>query len=130
MGSWYTPRELGKRAVIFWVSGSIGQMFSGFLQAAAYTNLHEVHGLAGWRWLFIIDAIITLPIAIAGFFFLPDLPLQGKAPWWLSKEVRLLIKSTAQGLTSSGVPTRLRQGFEPWQERQRSLVLEQGQTAH
>jgi ACS family pantothenate transporter-like MFS transporter len=62
-------------------------MFSGFLQAAAYTNLHDVHGLAGWRWLFIIDAIITLPIAIAGFFFLPDLPLSGNAPWWLSKEV-------------------------------------------
>jgi ACS family pantothenate transporter-like MFS transporter len=63
-------------------------MFSGFLQAAAYTDLHNVQGLAGWRWLFIIDAIITLPIAVAGFFFLPDMPLQGNAPWWLSQEVR------------------------------------------
>jgi ACS family pantothenate transporter-like MFS transporter len=66
-------------------------MFFGFLQAAAYTNLHNVQGLAGWRWLLIIDAIITLPIAVAGFFFLPDMPLQGNAPWWLSKEVRQLL---------------------------------------
>lgn len=87
MGSWYTPRELGKRSVIFWLSGTIGAMFSGFLQAAAYNNLNGVHGLQGWRWLFIIDAIITLPIAILGFFFLPDLPLQGKAPWWLKPKV-------------------------------------------
>lgn len=35
LGSWYTPREIGKRAMVFWLAGSIGQMFSGFLQAAA-----------------------------------------------------------------------------------------------
>jgi hypothetical protein len=47
LGSWYTPRELGKRAMIFWAAGTVGQMFSGFLQAAAYTNLHGVHGYEG-----------------------------------------------------------------------------------
>lgn len=49
LGSWYTPRELGKRAMIFWLAGSVGQMFSGFLQAAAYTNLSGVHGYAGCK---------------------------------------------------------------------------------
>ena len=51
LGSWYTPEELGKRAMIFWLAGLSGQMFSGFLQAAAYKNLNGVHGLAGWRWV-------------------------------------------------------------------------------
>jgi len=50
LGSWYTPQELGKRAMIFWLAGSVGTMFSGFLQAAAYTHLDGVHGNAGWRW--------------------------------------------------------------------------------
>jgi MFS transporter, ACS family, pantothenate transporter len=49
LGSWYTPREIGKRAMIFWLAGSIGNMFSGFLQAAAYTNLNGVHGHAGCK---------------------------------------------------------------------------------
>lgn len=49
LGSWYTPREIGKRAVMFWLAGSIGTMFSGFLQAAAYTNLNGVHGRSGCR---------------------------------------------------------------------------------
>ena len=31
-------------------------------------------------WLFIIDAIITLPIAILGFVFFPPLPLQDSLP--------------------------------------------------
>lgn len=38
------------------------------------------------RWLFIIDAIITLPVAIMGFIFLPGLPLQDKKEWWLTQE--------------------------------------------
>ncbi|WVQ64233.1 uncharacterized protein L199_002395 [Kwoniella botswanensis] len=86
LGCWYTPREIGKRAMIFWLAGSIGSMFSGFLQAAAYTNLNGVHGLAGWRWLFIIDAIITLPIALLGYAFFPSAPLQDKKAWWLTQE--------------------------------------------
>ncbi|KAL1410518.1 hypothetical protein Q8F55_004531 [Vanrija albida] len=106
LGGWYTPREIGKRAMIFWLAGSMGQMFSGFLQAAAYTNLNGVHGLAGWRWLFIIDAIITLPIALFGFFFLPGLPLQDKKEWWLTEEENKLAISR---LTRIG-----RKGKEPW----------------
>jgi hypothetical protein len=39
--------------------------------------------MAGWRWLFIIDGIISLPIALAGFFIFPGLP-SSKKPWWLT----------------------------------------------
>lgn len=47
LGSWYTPRDIGKRAMVFWLAGSIGNMFGGFLQAAAYTNLNGVHEREG-----------------------------------------------------------------------------------
>lgn len=125
MGSWYTPRELGKRSVIFWLSGTIGQMFSGFLQAAAYNNLNGVHSLQGWRWLFIIDAIITLPIAVLGFFFLPDLPLQGKAPWWLKPKASQAVSGPGMRvpaltprqefeLACARVNNRGSAGREPW----------------
>ena len=72
--------------MIFWLAGSVGTMFSGFLQAAAYNNLSGRHGLEGWRWLFIIDAVITLPIALFGYVFFPSIPLQGKKPWWLTAD--------------------------------------------
>ncbi|WOO80349.1 Pantothenate transporter liz1 [Vanrija pseudolonga] len=115
LGGWYTPREIGKRAMIFWLAGSIGQMFSGFLQAAAYTNLNGRHGLAGWRWLFIIDAIITIPIAIFGFFFLPGLPLQDKKEWWLTEEENQL---AIDRLRRVG-----RKGRTPWtKERVKTLL--------
>ncbi|KAK0205081.1 MFS general substrate transporter [Desarmillaria ectypa] len=74
IGSWYKPEELAKRACIFHTASAIGPMFSGFLQTAAYNGLNGVHGLAGWRWLFIIDGIITVPIALLGYLIMPDLP--------------------------------------------------------
>ncbi|KIY50074.1 MFS general substrate transporter [Fistulina hepatica ATCC 64428] len=73
-GSWYGPSELGKRAVLFICCSSAGTMFSGYLQAAAYTGLDGVGGRAGWQWLFLIDGIISLPIAALGFILIPNTP--------------------------------------------------------
>ncbi|TYJ53789.1 hypothetical protein B9479_005549 [Cryptococcus floricola] len=106
LGSWYTPAEIGKRATIFWLAGHLGTMFSGLLQAAASKNLDGVNGLEGWRWLFIIDAIITLPLAVAGFIFFPTQPLQGKKTWWLSDQEFSLAQ---RRLTKIG-----RAGKAPW----------------
>lgn len=41
------------------MSNNIAVMFGGYLQAAAYKNLNGVGGMAGWRWLFIIDGNTT-----------------------------------------------------------------------
>ncbi len=59
LGSFYKPGELGKRAVLFHCMGAVGQMISSVLAAATYTNLNGVNGIEGWRWLFIIDAVIS-----------------------------------------------------------------------
>ncbi|KAF2112789.1 major facilitator superfamily domain-containing protein [Lophiotrema nucula] len=84
LGSWYRPEEVFKRTGVWYVSNNIAVMFGGYLQAAAYKNLNGIGGMAGWRWLFIIDGIISLPIAIAGFFIFPGLP-SSKKPWWLTE---------------------------------------------
>lgn len=67
-------------------------MFSGYLQAALYKGLNNAGGLAGWRWLFIFDAIISIPIALWGFYAIPDLPSNTRARW-LTKEVRVLCRA-------------------------------------
>jgi len=42
--------------------------------------------------LFIVDGIISLPIALLGYFILPDIPEIAK-PFYLTKEVRFKITS-------------------------------------
>ncbi|KAK9472094.1 major facilitator superfamily domain-containing protein [Dipodascopsis tothii] len=74
VNSWYTRQELGKRNSIYACVWPLGQMFSGYLQAAAYDNLDGVKGMAGWRWLFVICTIITIPSSIIGVLFCPNVP--------------------------------------------------------
>jgi MFS family permease len=91
LSSWYRPNELFKRSGIWWISNNVGGMFGGYLQAAAYQGLNGVHGMAGWRWLFIIDGCISVPIAFAGFFLFPGLP-QSSKPWWMTEEEHALAR--------------------------------------
>ncbi|KAH8659763.1 allantoate permease [Xylariales sp. PMI_506] len=115
LGSWYTPQEIGKRAMIFWLAGSIGTLFSGILQAAAYTNLDGVKGYAGWRWLFIVDGIITLPLATAGFLFFPNLPQGGKKTWWTTEAEHVLSVKRMQAIK--------RAGKTPWTKEKAKRIL-------
>ncbi|KAJ7591205.1 major facilitator superfamily domain-containing protein [Mycena floridula] len=96
LGSWYKSSELGKRSAIFTSSGLAGTLFSGVLQAAVYKNLNGHAGRSGWRWLFIIDGVITLPIALYGFLIFPDVPKSTTA-FYLSDEERLLAKTRLEG---------------------------------
>ncbi|KAJ5506944.1 Major facilitator superfamily domain general substrate transporter [Penicillium expansum] len=84
IGSWYRKDELAKRSCIFHTSSGIASMFSGYLMDAVY-HLGGRGGFKGWQWLFIIDGVISLPVAISGFFILPDVP-EISDPWYLSKE--------------------------------------------
>ncbi|KAB8233988.1 putative FAD dependent oxidoreductase [Aspergillus alliaceus] len=84
IGSWYRKDELAKRSCIFHTSSGIASMFSGYLMAAVY-KLEGRGGFRGWQWLFIVDGIISLPIALSGFLILPDVP-EISNPWYLSKE--------------------------------------------
>lgn len=48
--------------------------------------------MSGWRWLFIIDGVISLPIALAGYLIFPGLP-SSKKPWWLTTKEHALAQS-------------------------------------
>ena len=89
MGSWYKRTELAKRITIFEASAVFGTTFSGYLQAAVYTNLDGVHGIAGWRWLYIVCGCMTVPIGLAILFVFPDNPYHNTA-WFLTDEERAL----------------------------------------
>lgn len=89
LGAWYTERELGKRSGIFTASGLAGTLIGGFIQTGIHKSLHNRLGLSGWRWLFIIDGLLTIPVALYGFFLFPDTPHTTKA-FYLSDEERSL----------------------------------------
>lgn len=69
-------------------SGSlISGAFSGLIAAGITGNMDGTRGLRAWRWLFIIEGAITVVIAFAAFFILPNFP---RTTTWLSEEERQL----------------------------------------
>ncbi|KAK9472932.1 major facilitator superfamily domain-containing protein [Dipodascopsis tothii] len=86
LGSWYQPHEIAKRMSVYDISACVGSMTSGFIQSGVYTSLNGACGLAGWRWLFIIDGVVSLPIAFLGYYCLPDYPHNTRALWLTPKE--------------------------------------------
>lgn len=74
LGSWYRSDEVGRRGGVFYAGLTLGTLTASLLQAAAMEYLEGRDGLAGWRWAFIINAVITIPLALLGYFVLPGTP--------------------------------------------------------
>ncbi|CAM1501381.1 Fc.00g105430.m01.CDS01 [Cosmosporella sp. VM-42] len=55
--------------------------FSSYLQAALYTGMDGHNGPPAWKWLFIFDGIIGIPIALYGYWAIPDAPQSSRAQW-------------------------------------------------
>ncbi|KAH7303994.1 major facilitator superfamily transporter [Stachybotrys elegans] len=102
LGSWFRDEELFKRAGVWFMGNSLGSMFSGYLQAAIYTNLNGVGGRAGWQWLFLVQGVITLPISFLGFAFWPGLPISPRR-WYLTEEERLLARKRLPTVETEGI---------------------------
>ncbi|KAF2023487.1 MFS general substrate transporter [Setomelanomma holmii] len=73
-GSWYRGDEIGRRGGFFYVGLTLGTLTAALIQSGASARLDGVHGLAGWRWMYIICAIITIPVGILGLIVLPGTP--------------------------------------------------------
>ena len=83
LSSWYTRAELAYRIAWFYSGNALANMFGGLLAAAVLDNLDGDHGLAGWRWLFIIEGTITIGVGILATLVLPNYPATTK---WLNEE--------------------------------------------
>ncbi|KAK6373396.1 hypothetical protein LTS17_008416 [Exophiala oligosperma] len=70
---WYCTDELAFRQGLFFSAASVAGAFSGLL-AYAISKMDGVGGYAGWRWIFILEGLVTVLAAIAAFFLLHDFP--------------------------------------------------------
>ncbi|KAH8647708.1 putative MFS transporter [Xylariales sp. PMI_506] len=79
----YKKTEMPFRLALFWFTDSMSGVIASFI---AYGVLHMrgVQDKAGWRWLFLIEALISITIGALSFLFLVPGPTQTKT-WWNPK---------------------------------------------
>ncbi|GFZ47584.1 hypothetical protein JCM24511_05328 [Saitozyma sp. JCM 24511] len=73
MSCWYKPAELSKRVAMFYTASLVSGAFGGLLAGGIITGLEGVGGTRGWKWLFIIEGLITVVLAVIAFFVLPGM---------------------------------------------------------
>lgn len=88
MGMWYKRSEAQKRFSFFFSSTTLAGAFGGLL-AYGLAQMNGARGYSGWRWVFIIEGVITAVVAIILFFLIPDFPEDTK---WLKEEEREFIR--------------------------------------
>ncbi|CAK3836004.1 vitamin h [Lecanosticta acicola] len=73
IGSYYTRNEFLKRYSLFLsgsiIAGAFNGLFSGLLARADGKG-----GLRGWRWIFVVEGLITCVAAIVSAFIIPQFP--------------------------------------------------------
>lgn len=74
IGSWYSRKELTKRATFFACAGVAAGLVSGPLQQQILGAEWAQHGLKPFQWMFVIDAVISTPIAFYTLFVDPNTP--------------------------------------------------------
>ncbi|KAI0389354.1 MFS general substrate transporter [Xylariaceae sp. FL0594] len=77
LSCWYKRSEFGTRAAIFFSAAALAGSFGGLL-AAAIEKLDGKGGLAGWRWIFILEGLLTVVVAVASFWMVHDFPDDAK----------------------------------------------------
>lgn len=70
---WYCRHEIQLRQALFFSAASVAGAFSGLL-AFGIAKMDGIGGLEGWRWIFILEGIVTVVVAISAFFLLYDFP--------------------------------------------------------
>ncbi|KAE8325231.1 major facilitator superfamily domain-containing protein [Aspergillus sergii] len=80
--------EFQERFSLLWVAGLVAGALGGLLAYALY-HMHGLGGYSGWRWIFIIEGLLSIVSALSAKFLITDWPEQAK---FLSSEETELLK--------------------------------------
>ncbi|KAK4938214.1 hypothetical protein LTR10_021287 [Elasticomyces elasticus] len=95
---WYKPTERALRIGIFHAANSLASGVGGFL-AVAIDKLDGRAGLESWRWLFIIEGLLPIVMALPVHFLLLTFP--ETSPALTDRERHIAINRFGRGSTRS-----------------------------
>ncbi|KAJ8103705.1 putative pantothenate transporter [Lipomyces tetrasporus] len=77
---WYRREELATRGAIFFSMMAVAGSMNGLIAYGVEHNLNGVHGWGAWRWIFLIEGIMSVGM---GFVVLALLPATPETAGWV-----------------------------------------------
>ncbi|PKX92270.1 MFS general substrate transporter [Aspergillus novofumigatus IBT 16806] len=90
LSRWYTKREMALRYAIMYLGYILSGSFAGLIAAGVFSRFEGYQVMGGWRWLFIIEGLLSLIAGMIAFAVLPDTPDASSGPvkWPLNASER------------------------------------------
>ncbi|KAI1640625.1 major facilitator superfamily domain-containing protein [Biscogniauxia mediterranea] len=103
----YKHHELTIRLSFFWTGMFVADILAAII-AFGLLHMRGVSGHSGWRWLFLIEGLITGAVGLLSFVMMPPGPTQtaswsrGKNGWFLPREETIMVNRVIRDDPSKG----------------------------
>jgi hypothetical protein len=106
MSYFYTSKEFPFRLSLFYIANPLTQAISSLIADGIF-HLQGHGGWEGWRWLFLIEGLVTVVIGLASFFMMPPSAVQTKTwfrpkGWYTEREERIVVNRILRDDPSKG----------------------------
>ncbi|MBB2750570.1 UNVERIFIED_ORG: D-galactonate transporter [Rhizobium aethiopicum] len=91
--AWYPAGRRARIITTFMSAIPISAIFGNPLSGLLMDSFHGTHGLSGWQWMFLIEAIPAILFGIATFFYLDDTIEDAK---WLNDEEKRVLAANIE----------------------------------
>jgi ACS family tartrate transporter-like MFS transporter len=99
LSGWYPNQWRGRAVSRFYIAAPLGTVLMGAV-AGALLHMNGLLGLKGWQWLFLIEGLPAILMAVVLVFYLPDAP---ESVAWLSRDEKSwLVRALAADVAASG----------------------------
>lgn len=105
---WYPSERRGSMTAWFMTAVALSGFIGGPVSGWILEDLSGVHGIAGWQWLFLLEALPSIIIGIVVLFYLDDRIHDAK---WLSAEEKQLLERNIAADTADKRDLPLREVF-------------------
>ncbi|CAK7246175.1 MAG: hypothetical protein STHCBS139747_007798 [Sporothrix thermara] len=111
LSAWYDRSQLGKRVAALFMFQMLGSAFGGFVAAACLT-LDGRYGIAGWRWLFIVEGTVTVGCGIIFALIMPEFPHNARLLTPVERDFAVWRLEMEAGAGEAHEETTMWQGFK------------------
>ncbi|OJJ63174.1 hypothetical protein ASPSYDRAFT_41935 [Aspergillus sydowii CBS 593.65] len=90
VSTWYTRQEQQLRFA-FLQSGEVAALATGYIVNYGLNQLHGKAGLEGWRWMYLVQGLITCVIGIITYWWIVDFPENARGSFYFLTETEAKI---------------------------------------